>query len=876
MANPNDPAALPPSGGPMRDGDRARLARELRSFQDDAPLSPEVRNVEPYGSDPIYGMESGADGYGPQDPNEIRIEATRSERDGAPVSPSQALAPSTGYDSRPAGVPVPRTNANLVPVPLSDPPPAPLFPNTTPPRKLEARRAAQEKNDILRRGWKLILGITALIVALTVGAVLALGPQYDSYAILLVNTPDPNEVQTEIMGRFVDTPGGGESTRRVLNQAIILQQSPVIAERAAERLMAVAEQRGEPFPIFDSVTDQPLTPRSLGALIQESYVNVEPAGLEVDAVRVSAKGATAEEAHMLAQFYMEEYQRRSQETSREFIERTSSFLAEQRDQRQAELNALEAELSQFRRQRGAVDLGAQAQQSIQQVASLEAQLDRARVDASMREQSLQALERELAELQPRLTQRIASGVQGELRDTETKIAELEQILNNIYVQQPMLRSNPSLNPDVARYEAQLSGLRARRAQLSEQFVDEVVAAGGVDPTTQTGEAYVTTLRQRISQERVALEGARAEAAALRQRLGAQRGQLLAIPGRAQEVAELERARSAAEQSYQFLESRLNEAEVAAESEFGVTQVVREPQVPLKPSRPNWPMTLPLALGLGLLLGVGAAFARYRTDTTLYAPSDLAEYGFPVLGVVPEVKVPKGKQGPVNPALVTLMDPFAPAAESYRHLQASLYARLGTGSGQTNSLVVTSPEVGSGKSVTAINLAISAAQAGLRTLIVDADLRRPSVHDYLGLGPNPPVGNEGTAMNMVYWNTSVNNLFALTVREPVDSPEQLWSGEEVYRLIDRLNGTFDLIIFDAPPALVAADASFFAVHTDAAVLVASAGGTSAEALTQTAAELTGAGGYIAGVVLNRFDPKLASGHDKTFGYRYTTEYTTRKR
>ncbi|MEL7360705.1 MAG: P-loop NTPase [Bacteroidota bacterium] len=764
-----------------------------------------------------------------------------------------------------------RPAEGLVPVPLSDPATSPLFPNIAPPRKLEARRSAQEKNDILRRGWKLILGITVLVVALTAGALLYMGPQYDSYAILLVNTPDPNEVQTEIMGRFVDTPGGVESTRRVLNQAIILQQSPVIAERTAARMLALADERSATFPILGVLGDQPLDERALGALIQRSYVNVEPAGLDVDAVRVSAKGGTAEEAHLLAQFYMEEYQRRSRETSREYIERTRSFLADQRDQREAELATLEDELSSYRRQRGAVDLGAQAQQLIQQVASLEAQLDRARVNVSMREQSLRALEQELAELQPRLTQRIASGVQGELRETEAQITELERVLNNIYVQQPMLRSNPSLNPDVARYEAQLTGLRARRAQLSEQFVDEVVQAGGVDPTSQTGEVYVTSLNQRISQERVALEGARAEVSSLRQRLSEERGQLLSIPGRARDVAELERARAAAEQSYQYLEGRLNEAEVAAESEFGVTQVVREPQVPLKPSRPNWPVTLPMALVLGLVLGLGAAFARYRTDTTVYAPSDLAEYGFSVLGVVPQVKGVKGQQSGVNPALVTLTDPFAPSAESYRHLQASLYARLGTEAGRTSSIVVTSPEVGSGKSVTAINLAISAAQAGLRTLIVDADLRRPSVHDYLGLGPNPPAGSQGADMNMVYWNTSVRNLFALTVREPVDSPEQLWSGEEVYRLIDRLSGTFDLIIFDAPPALVAADASFFAVHTDAAVLVASAGDTSGEALTQTAAELSGAGGYIAGVVLNRFDPKLAAGYKKTFGYRYTTSY-----
>ena len=328
----------------------------------------------------------------------------------------------------------------------------------------------------------------------------------------------------------------------------------------------------------------------------------------------------------------------------------------------------------------------------------------------------------------------------------------------------------------------------------------------------------------------------------------------------------------------FLAQNLHEARIAEETEFGFAQVVREPQVPRKPTQPRLPFALALGGFAGLVLGVGGAALRYRTDARVYTPTDLETLGFTVLGTLPTLasrtRAPRaGEDWPavngftVSPALVTLVDPFSPKAESFRHLHAALQ-----GGACPQIVLVASPEAGSGKSTVAANLAVAAAQAGRRTLLVDADLRRPSIHTYLGLGVLSEKGEGTGAQDMVYWGTAVPELFALTAKSPASTPDALWRPLQAARLLHSLRAAFDFIVVDAPPVLLAADASILAPHTDAGLLVAAAGRTDADAFAQVANELAGAGlGQIA-AVLNRFEPAQGMGHRRTYGYRYATWYS----
>ena len=210
-------------------------------------------------------------------------------------------------------------------------------------------------------------------------------------------------------------------------------------------------------------------------------------------------------------------------------------------------------------------------------------------------------------------------------------------------------------------------------------------------------------------------------------------------------------------------------------------------------------------------------------------------------------------------------PFGPAAEAFRHL----HANLTTGSGEPPQVVlVGGPEIGSGKSVIATNLAVAAAQAGRRVLLVDADLRKPSVADLLGLGTQPALGEGPDGSNLVYWSTAVPSLFAMTPRETAERPDQMWAPHQIGGLLANLRSAFDLIIIDAAPALVSADTSLLAPHTDAALLVAEAGTTDLDALAQVATELSGVGLRRIGAVLNRFNPRRAVGYTRTAAVRHS--------
>ncbi len=817
------------------------------------PLAPAVQVDDPFAPEPA-GFEPAAFG------------------DGAPAAlPALGEAPygpgfRIGFDAPPTTALAPIRREEAV-VPAPEPASGGGAPPVPP--RVEARRAFLDKGEALFRHRRLALGL--LLAGLLAGLLFGLfgKKKYEAYSLLLISTQQPAGAQTPLVGDFVDVPG--LEARKVLNQALILQQAPAIAERTAARLLESPGANALTF--VEKLGDAP-TVEALADYIQHKVITVRPADREVDAIRVTATSGDAEEAARIATVYTEEYAAMTRETSRERITAVRTFLDEQVARRRGELDEIERQIADYMTRSGAVGLDAQTQGAISQIATLQASLDRARIDVRMREATLRSLEREMAGLGNRMATRAASTSESEIRQLDSQITELERVVEQIYLRNPQYRGNAEAHPDLRALEGRLASLREQKRRLAGDFAGDVAEAGGVNPssTGANGEGYVADLRRQIAAERAALDGARAESSALGARLAEASGVLVTIPEQSRELAQLQRNRAATEQLVLFLTQKQQEAQVAEETEFGLAQTIRAPQVPRKPSSPNLPMSLALGGMLGLLLGLAAAAFRFRTDARIHTPRDLEAHGFVVVGTVPDLgKTPQGapvdvEGRMVSPGLVALTRPFSPDAEAFRHLHAALQ---GTSAPQV--LVVTSPEVGCGKSLVAANLAVAAAQAGRRTLLVDGDLRRPSVHDFLGLGASPALGEGLASENLVYWSTAVPNLFALTAKEAADTPDDLWGPDRAGLLLSSLRSLFDLVVIDAPPGLVAADAAVLAPYCDAALLVAGADKTHADALTQVATELAGAGLGQIGAVLNRFDPKRHVGFSRTLGYRYQTKY-----
>jgi len=722
---------------------------------------------------------------------------------------------------------------------------------------------------MLRRGKWTFLFIT-LVVTTIVGAYVTLSkPDYSSFTILLV------EENQQLYGDVLSE-GLQETVQRnwtnMSDRELLLQQSLVIAKRTVRRLRVAADSIPGSVTMLDMPGEEQLSLTELSVRLQEDYLSSQREDVrEGNGLRITATSTNPHEAAFIANAYAEEYVGRAREIGRRRIAASRTFLENQLTARTKELSQLEDDIKQYMSQEGAAALDEQARQTVRQVAELEAQLDGARVERRRRKAALASVERELNEIRPSLAERVSSGVDEEIGRTQNRIADLETRLEQIYIKNPDLRASPSSNENVEELGNQIAMLKARAADLSEEYVEEMMAVGGTDPLTTEGAAsmtYVAQLKRRAAEERVAISGAEAETEALEQRLAQYEQRMETIPEQSVELAQLRRDQRSGEKLYISLQEKLQEVRLADEAKIAMADIIRPALVPKDPAIPR-SLLLVAGLLLGLSLGVIGAVVRYKLDTKIYTPEDLSNQNFAPIGIIPDMAKVKGKslaQNGQSTALGASQNASSAIAEAYRRLHMSV--QFNRKEKDIQMVLVTSPDPGAGKSTTVLNLAFAAARAGQRTLVVDADLREPTMHRFLGRasGPflkdlldRPSIGPERLA-------THFDNLYAITLREPLSNADVVLSSNKMVGLIQRMREVFDLIIFDSPPVLAAADATFLANRCDATVVVARAGKTKAEELSQTTDELCEAHAEVIGTVLNGHSPSESSSYTARYEYQ----------
>ncbi len=200
------------------------------------------------------------------------------------------------------------------------------------------------------------------------------------------------------------------------------------------------------------------------------------------------------------------------------------------------------------------------------------------------------------------------------------------------------------------------------------------------------------------------------------------------------------------------------------------------------------------------------------------------------------------------SLVTITDPRSPAAEAYRTLRTNLsFYGLDR---PIHTLVVTSPAAGEGKSTAIANLAVTMAQSGRRTILVDCDLRRPSLHELFGLAMTPGLTNlalEGLT-ELPLQPTGVDNLWLLSSGPTPPNPADLLGASRMDRVLAQLSEAADIVLFDAPPVVAAADAAILGAKADGVLLIIQAGRTRRDQSERARELLEQAKARIVGVAL----------------------------
>jgi polysaccharide biosynthesis transport protein len=336
------------------------------------------------------------------------------------------------------------------------------------------------------------------------------------------------------------------------------------------------------------------------------------------------------------------------------------------------------------------------------------------------------------------------------------------------------------------------------------------------------------------------------------------------------------------QLYEGLLQKMKEAGVSAGLKSNNFRIVDSARAPLAPIEPNIPRNLMFAIVLGSALGVGLAFLLEGLDNTVRTTEQAQMVsGLASLGMIP-LGSKSAREGP-NPKrlviasskeaveLVTQVRPQSQMAESYRALRTSLLlSNLGA---PPKVIMVTSALPQEGKSTTSINTAVVLAQKGVRVLLIDADLRRPSIHKTLGMGPHSGLSNVltgSTTLEQAITHTAIlPNLFVLPAGTPPPNPAELLASANMRDVLTELRGQYDHIVIDTPPSLSVTDAVVLSPRADAVLLVIRSGQTTKQALRRSRDILTQVNAKVVGVLLNAVD---LSSPDYYYYYEYQGKYS----
>jgi polysaccharide biosynthesis transport protein len=333
--------------------------------------------------------------------------------------------------------------------------------------------------------------------------------------------------------------------------------------------------------------------------------------------------------------------------------------------------------------------------------------------------------------------------------------------------------------------------------------------------------------------------------------------------------------------YEGLLEKLKEAGVTAGLRSNNFRIVDTARVPTSPSEPNLPRNIAFALALGLTTGVSLAFVMEGMDNTVRTPEQAQEISaLPSLGMIPlgsrasteivskrRLSLASSKEAV---ELVTQSRPKSQMAESYRSLRTSLL--LTSVGGPPRVILVTSALPQEGKTTTSINLAIVLAQKGTRVLLMDSDLRRPSIHKTLGMGPRSGLSNVLTGSfeldEAIIRSTILPNLFLLPAGTPPPNPAELLASSKMKDVLAQLREEYDHIVIDTPPTLSVTDAVVISTSADRVVLVIRAGQTTKQALRRARDLLLQVSAKVCGVLMNAVD---LNSPDYYYYYEYQGKY-----
>lgn len=420
----------------------------------------------------------------------------------------------------------------------------------------------------------------------------------------------------------------------------------------------------------------------------------------------------------------------------------------------------------------------------------------------------------------------------------------------------------------------LNVMRAKRSELAGEYSRLLTQFEPEYPAAMALQRQIAQVDRSINREESRVGGAIQAAyrtalereQALQEKVSGLESSFLDQRRRSIQYRVLEREVDTNRQLYNALLQRYKEIGIAGGVGTNNIAIVDLSDLPLRPSSPRLLLNLILAIAAGLALGGVLAFLLDQSDETISDPSEAERLiGLPLLGSVP-------KLGVGTTPSEALLDRKSALVDAYLAVQTSL--QFSTERGMPGSIAVTSTRPAEGKSTTALALATLLARAQRKTVLIDGDMRSPSIHHLIGTNHDRGLSNylagNSTAEELLI-PVEMFGFTAITAGPIPPNAAELLTGNRLSALIEELLKTFDHVVIDAPPVMGLADVPLIAGRVEGVVYAVESHGIRASLVRTALARLSSSSSRILGVVVTKFEPKRANkGYGYTYGYDYGQE------
>jgi tyrosine-protein kinase Etk/Wzc len=556
----------------------------------------------------------------------------------------------------------------------------------------------------------------------------------------------------------------------------------------------------------------------------QTNLDVVEVGDRTQIVRISYRSQHSQLAREIVNQTVEVYRQNDINQKTAEAQKTVQFINDQLEQIYRNLEDSEKALQEYKKSKGIMQLSVEAGSLIDSLAKFDAQRSQLEIERYRYASMLQAVEKigvETASLPS-----LSSAEDTVLASLGQKLAELKSQKN------ALLTELTDEHPSVKALTQEIESLGAQVGTILAQTLK--------------------TIDSRLGK--------------LDQVLKKYTDQISDLPGAERDMAELLRSTEVTSQIYILLLEKREEARIAQASKIGNIRVIDTAVTPHSPIKPNIRLNLLLGIVAGLLLAVGVAFFLEFIDDSLKSIEEVERFvRKPVFGIIPRIpdyrKDDEGVRS-VASALVTHYSPKSPISEAFRTLRTNIH--FADPDQKVHTLLITSAGPSEGKSTIVSNLALTFANNGRRTLLIDCDLRKPNVQNIFEINRDP--GLTTLLLGEKPWNevvrpSQIENLSILPSGPIPPNPTELLGSQHMKDVIAMLGEHFDFLLFDSPPVIAVTDAAILSSVVDATLLVVELGRSRGTAVNRAIDLLSKVNANLLGVVTNN----IFAGYRYDYGY-----------